>query len=127
MQQVEQSVPMPGMSGENGTDGGSVTVFCGTCGNITVENRGGLGGLGSQTVSSSISKNLTCASWNNNPLDPKFYYRTLWSKPFDSAGNGQNGVRGLDGGIRSIYSDMTPESLYMIGRPEFWLGGASGQ
>jgi hypothetical protein len=103
---------MPGRAGESGTDGGSVTVFCGDCGNITVENRGGLGGLGSPTVSSSVSQNLTCVSWNHNPLDPRFFSRVLWSKPFDSAGNGQNGVRGQDGGARGVYSDLTPEALY---------------
>jgi hypothetical protein len=124
MQQVETSVPMPGRPGENGTDGGSVSIFCGDCGNIAVENRGGLGGMGSTTVSSSVSKNLTCGSWNSNPLDPKFFYRVLWSKPFDSAGNGQNGVRGQDGGTKNVYSDLTPEAIYYLSRPEFWKTGS---
>lgn len=123
IEQVERSVPMPGQSGQSGTDGGAVTVFCGDCGDISVENRGGLGGTGSQTVSSSVSKTLTCVSSNQNVLAPKFFVRQLWSRPFESAGNGQNGVRGLEGGEKRVYSDLTPESLYMISQPEFWKEG----
>lgn len=123
IKQVETSVSLPGQSGQNGTDGGSVTVFCGTCGEINVSNRGGYGGAGSVSTGSDVSKTLTCASWNQNTITPKFFVRSLTSRPFINAGNGQNGTSGLSGGDKSVYTDLTPEVVFMISDPTFWQSG----
>lgn len=119
--QVEASIPVSGLPGEDGSNSGSATVFCRDCRSISFEGKPGSGGLGTNPISSQRSKTLTCASWNNNPLAPIFSVRNLWSQPFVGGTAGQNGRPGASGGDVKIYSDMSPEAIWMIGREEFWV------
>jgi hypothetical protein len=119
--QVEASIAVSGLPGEDGTNSGRATVFCRDCKSVTFSGRPGTGGLGSSPISSQRSKTLTCLSWNNNPLAPIFSVRNLWSQPFVGGAAGPNGRPGTSGGDVSVYSDMTPEAIWMINQEDFWI------
>lgn len=119
--QVEASIPISGRPGEDGTSSGSATVFCRDCRSISFTGRPGVGGAGSAPLSSRRSKTLTCASWNDNPLAPIFSVRNLWSQPFVGGTSGQNGRPGLTGGDVNVFSDLTPEAIFMMSDEPFWV------
>jgi hypothetical protein len=125
--QVDASVPASGKPGEDGTAAGGAIVFCRDCSNITFEARPGRGGAGSNPVSSTRSKTLTCVKSNNNPLNPVFSVRHLWSQPFVGGVAGQNGRGGAEGTGLQVYQDLTPESLWLLGQPEFYRRDSATQ
>lgn len=133
--QVDSSVAVNGEAGEDGSNGGSITVFCRDCPSLTSENPGsgaqrantywtgaGLGGRGTTPVGSARSLTLTCVSSDNNNINPIFQVRNLWSQPFVPGASGQNGRNGLPGSGVTTYKDLTPEVIWQISQPDFWFG-----
>lgn len=118
--QVDAATPASGRTGEDGTAAGSATIFCRNCPEINFEAAPGRGGLGSNPVGSDRSKILTCVKSNNNPLNPIFSVRHLWSQPFVGGSAGQNGRAGAAGeGVR-VFQDMSSEAIWQLSQPDFW-------
>lgn len=118
--QVDASVPVSGEPGEDGTGAGGAIVFCRDCPSIDFSGSAGRGGAGSNPVSSDRSKTLTCVKSNNNPLNPIFSVRHLWSQPFVGGSAGQNGRSGREGEGLRVYKDLSPEAIWQLSQPDFW-------